>query len=246
MDGAAYNPATDTWRLLPPAPIDSTNEGKAVWTGDEVIFLGNGEVPRQVAAYNPATDEWRRLADGPGMPWGVPIWTGETLVASIGSSLVRYDPGSDRWQTVSTGVRYLSLVAVTDADGAVRSILAMPDQTGVPVAVLDLAGNQIATLPGHPGDRAHFGEYVEANGVWLGQEALFWIRGADWDFDSQGSTEAWLLNPETGTWRLLGANDSPPQVELRPVTAAGIMIGWGGQFDASTTGIAFRPPTPTG
>jgi len=255
-DGAAYNPATNTWRLLPPAPVDSTVYGSAVWTGEEVILIGNGPdgdrslqqgdtVPRQVAAYNPAADQWRRLADVPGIPWGEPIWNGETLVASIGSSLVRYDPGSDTWQTISAGVRYLSLVAVTDTDGAVRSILALPDQTGAPVAVLDPAGNQIATLAGHPGDRAHFGDYIEVDaGVWLGQEALFWISGAEWDFSTDPPAEAWLLNPETGTWRPLDANVLPPVIVLRPVTTAGIMIGWGG--DASTTGIAFRPPTPTG
>jgi hypothetical protein len=40
-DGAAYNPATASWRALPPAPDAVGGEGAtAVWTGDRMIVFG--------------------------------------------------------------------------------------------------------------------------------------------------------------------------------------------------------------
>ena len=141
--------------------------GFPVWTGDEVIVPG-------AAAYSPETNKWRRLANAPGERPRNVVWTGETTLMTLrtvdpvpGSapgrySLVRYDPGTDAWQIVDDERSYASLVAVPDADGEVRSVLALPTGTGAPVAVLDRAGNAIGTLPGHPGDRATFGDQIEA------------------------------------------------------------------------------------
>jgi N-acetylneuraminic acid mutarotase len=42
-DGAAYDPATDTWRTLPPAPILGRRWGVAVWTGEEMLVWGSPE-----------------------------------------------------------------------------------------------------------------------------------------------------------------------------------------------------------
>jgi hypothetical protein len=47
-DGAAYNPATNTWRRLLPAPVGGQQSPTGVWTGRELVIL-NG-----------------RNADGPG------------------------------------------------------------------------------------------------------------------------------------------------------------------------------------
>lgn len=64
-DGAAYNPATRTWRRLPPMPQRRAG-GTAVWDGKEVLFLG-GIAPGSTLpslrgmAYNPATNRWRLL-----------------------------------------------------------------------------------------------------------------------------------------------------------------------------------------
>ena len=153
-------------------------------------------------------------------------------------SLVRYDLSADEWQTVDEDVDYSSLVPVADAEGEVRTVLALPTETGAPVAVLDRAGNPIGTLPGHPGDRAQFGAETAADGLWVGEEALFWIRGADWFFPSQGTEEVWALSPSTQTWRQLDANEAPSGAgsgELELVVDAGVLVG---------DGIAYRPPTP--
>lgn len=63
-DGAAYNPVANTWRELPPAPINARpSDTSAVWNGHEMIVVGaNGDL----AAYSPEESEWTRLSDPPG------------------------------------------------------------------------------------------------------------------------------------------------------------------------------------
>lgn len=70
-DGAAYNPVTDTWRLLPEAPIEARFGHSGVWTGEELVIWGGAASPstneawNDGAAYNPASNSWRALADSP-------------------------------------------------------------------------------------------------------------------------------------------------------------------------------------
>lgn len=112
-DGAAYDPATGTWRLLPPAPIDA-RQPFAVWTGQEMIVWGNqSREQRRVdgAAYDPALDSWRRIADAPAeLTDAAASWTGEEMIV-FGAALhggnfpetdtaiaIAYDPVSDSWR----------------------------------------------------------------------------------------------------------------------------------------------------
>ena len=64
-NAAAYNPATNTWRLLPPMPSRRAG-GTALWDGKEVLFIGgdsgSGTLPALSGmAYNPKTNHWRML-----------------------------------------------------------------------------------------------------------------------------------------------------------------------------------------
>lgn len=65
-DGAAYQPATRTWRPITPAPLAGDT---AVWTGAELLVFGRvgaGSNPRLGGAgYNPKTGRWRQLAASP-------------------------------------------------------------------------------------------------------------------------------------------------------------------------------------
>jgi hypothetical protein len=83
--GAAYNPATGTWRKLPPMPHPRYG-ARAVWDGTEVLFLGGhrapGTIPATIGmAYNAATGTWRDL---PAMQYGrdgsTPVWTGRRVL----------------------------------------------------------------------------------------------------------------------------------------------------------------------
>jgi hypothetical protein len=271
VDGAAYNPTTDTWRRLPDAPIEGAQGCCALWTGDEVVVLGAGpdlygmdasghpgQPGRQTAAYNPETDEWRRLADAPADLMGDTLWTGETILSLAGVipeatdepwSLLRYDLSADEWQIVDEDAGYTSLIPVTDGDGEVRTVLALPTETGAPVAILDRAGDAIGTLPAFPGDRATFGDEIAANGFWMGEEALFWISRLG---SAQRAEDVWALNPSTQAWRQLDANEVPASPPIEPnealstfgsgdslelVPDAGVLVG---------DGIVYRPPEPGG
>jgi N-acetylneuraminic acid mutarotase len=84
-DGAAYDPATDSWRRLADAPLPRRAGGVCVWTGSEVIIGGGsaGDSPQGWGAYNPSTDQWRTLpSPAPDVGVGVDtgVWDGEQLV----------------------------------------------------------------------------------------------------------------------------------------------------------------------
>lgn len=59
--GAAFDPATDEWRVLPPYPF-SPQASTAAWTGEELVVW---DYELRAAAYDPARDEWRPLPDLP-------------------------------------------------------------------------------------------------------------------------------------------------------------------------------------
>lgn len=115
--GAAYDPAGDTWRLLPPAPIPGRLAHSAVWTGDEMIVWGGSEtdsahdVLADGAAYDPAADSWRLLPEAPlaARADHHAAWVGGRMVVlggqvrTSGSSwdprldTAAYLPSDDRW-----------------------------------------------------------------------------------------------------------------------------------------------------
>lgn len=62
-----YDPATDTWRELPPLPLGSGGL-QAVSDGRRVVAIGGGDdhehwVTPATWAFDPAADRWQRLAD---------------------------------------------------------------------------------------------------------------------------------------------------------------------------------------
>jgi N-acetylneuraminic acid mutarotase len=93
-DAAAYNPATRTWRTLPPLPAPRKN-ATVTWTGSEVVVvagqpaIGQSRPYAGGVAYNPATDSWRPL---PAMPAGrighTAVWTGRQLLVWGGQTPV--------------------------------------------------------------------------------------------------------------------------------------------------------------
>ncbi|NIA25846.1 MAG: hypothetical protein GWP04_09810 [Gammaproteobacteria bacterium] len=109
-DGAAYDPATNTWRVLAPSPLGAGNPGVGVWTGHELIIGGDGDATDgdpSWASYDPVTDTWSKIADPPGVrSYGVSagVWTGqEMLFAPFGepgepTRLAAYDPDRHEWR----------------------------------------------------------------------------------------------------------------------------------------------------
>ena len=118
---AAYNPRTDTWRRIAPAPDPrfSWDGGTAIWDGREVLVVGgtllanrglSGGLARTPLAYNPRTTRWRRLAPmGTGRADFAAVWTGKRLLVWGGRTTrggpppqhppqgFAYTPATNRW-----------------------------------------------------------------------------------------------------------------------------------------------------
>jgi hypothetical protein len=101
-DGAAYNPTTDHWRVIPAAPIAGRSFPVMAWTGSEVVVFGGmvGERGQlDGAAWNPATNGWRTIAGSPLKGTSQPIgaWLDGRLYVVNDASAAAYDPAADRW-----------------------------------------------------------------------------------------------------------------------------------------------------
>jgi hypothetical protein len=120
-DGAAYDPRSDSWRPIPPAPIKAGFGYSVTWTGEEMLVWGDPDDGRTTggnrgAAYDPEADNWRRIPAGPLSPRGghLSVWTGDELVV-WGGHLTRfererydgegaaYDPETDSWRRLPDG-----------------------------------------------------------------------------------------------------------------------------------------------
>jgi hypothetical protein len=96
---AAYNPATDTWRKLPPTPPGSSfgPGGHAmVWTGRQLLVWGGGCCGGANAgggAYTPATNSWQLLPPaqlGPRYP--AAAWTRREMTIAGGNDAAGWRP----------------------------------------------------------------------------------------------------------------------------------------------------------
>ncbi len=90
-NGAAYTPSTNTWRMLPDAPIEPRTDATLIWTGRQVIAFGgrgsDGNAIPDGAEYDPASDSWNLLPPLPN-PGSTPVgatavWTGNELLSWV-------------------------------------------------------------------------------------------------------------------------------------------------------------------
>ncbi len=234
-DGAAYNPATNTWRLLSPAPLSARTDVLADWTGSRLILLG-GLPAVQTAAnssfsdgavFDPARNTWQHLAapqapaghrvswssalqtDGPMLAWSQ-WWISQprgpyTSAGSGGADLFAYDESSGRWRLVP------------QSPGAVQRV----DET-LPAGRVVVVRGSFAYCPPCPGKEAPEVTtlYDPAGNTWtttpadpLGGDDLLsaWTGQALISFDPGGVDgnivpgDASAYDPKTGQWTLLPA-----------------------------------------
>jgi hypothetical protein len=97
-EGAAYDPATDSWRMLPRAPLPAGYDAMGAWTGREIVVLATrmGDEPTnapkqaQAAAYEPGRDTWRRTEQPPMAAYVSPpavTVAGELFLLSLGGTV---------------------------------------------------------------------------------------------------------------------------------------------------------------
>lgn len=107
-DGATYDPSTNSWAKLPPAPISARGGVTGLWDGRQAIFVAGatryaglatkGDVIA-AAVYDPTTSSWSRLpvfpAPGRGGAIGITaLWSGRELLVWATYLLPSNTPGS--------------------------------------------------------------------------------------------------------------------------------------------------------
>lgn len=194
-DGAAYDPETDTWRMLPRAPVPARAHATAVWTGDEMIVWGGqtaGNAPvTSGAAYDPATDSWRQLSSAPvtGFFRHSAQWTGEEMLVwgwvhgTLGqqNETAAYEPATDRWRTLSPAPFYPpesgEWVGGQSAVWAGSVLLAWSgtlDEKGPLALAFDPAQNRWVRLAVAPTPA-----WYHPQVVWTGSSLVVWGGGGD-------------------------------------------------------------------
>ena len=222
--GAAYSPATDSWRSISPAPLPLTMPyAQMVWTGTHALAVLEPDlVP----------------------PTNVP--EGTVAQRSFQLILATYAPSTDSWETMTRTLAddsYHLLVATPGGSSTQpeQAAVALAVTPGVDSLALDAGGNTIGTLAPRPPDAQVPGQQFSA-GVWDGREVLVW----------SGGYVALALDPALNTWRTFPAGDIVARIEQAMVWADGVLLAWGG-FVYDTTGnaiggsdgVIYRPPTPT-
>lgn len=125
LDGASYDPTTDTWTKLPPLPdairaafSGATIWGRAVWSGTEMIVWGGLKSTGDGLAYNPSTSTWRKIATAPvaryheALVWAGSVqrmiaWGGYQGTSNLSynqatdARAFAYDPATDQWEALT-------------------------------------------------------------------------------------------------------------------------------------------------
>lgn len=169
-DGWRYDPATDTTRDIPAAPIRARGNATGVWTGTELLVccgIKDLGTESSAGAYDPATDRWRTLTPPPADTEGYTVgaaWTGTEMlvVVQVGNpateafqaqraALYAYDPAVDTWSARATppaGDRF-GEVAWTGQRLVVWAVEGVGSDRGI---AYDPATNQWTELPELPSD----------------------------------------------------------------------------------------------
>jgi hypothetical protein len=160
--GAAYNPATLSWRRIADAPV-AINFGNGVWTGSELVVIGShlddnnaSSMETTVMAYDPAADSWRLLpppglspqamwleSDGDG---GLYAWDYLLDAVTLSSSTGQWDAlpsiPLDARECYSRGASSPAQILMTYcADGAVL------DRSTLTWSTLAIPNTQIPPIP---------------------------------------------------------------------------------------------------
>jgi hypothetical protein len=168
--GAAYRPATRSWRSLPAAPF----LGAAAWTGHELIVVSGS----RAAAFLPGSG-WRRLPAPPERRDGASaVWDGRELLVVGGNDAptvgLAYDPRARSWRRLA---RMDSGRARSAAAWTGRRLLLWGGETGGPGSFVtpphglayDPRADRWSPLP-----QAPLTGRLDPVGVWTGRALLVW------------------------------------------------------------------------
>ncbi len=266
VDGARYNPATDSWTMLPPSPLRPRTDFSVVWTGSTMIVWGGfaaeggeGMYFDDGASYVPALNDWIPIApSGSARSRHTAVWSGGEMLVWGGTSDrglaveggARYRPASDTWAPISVDA------APTVSSGHI-SIWTGSEMIvwGGPAGLNDVGiGGRYDPVSDSwkpiSMDQAPSGRYRHT-GVWTDRELIIWggmpfarlgsnIAGRGTPF----RTDAASYEPAGDTWLPLPEQNSPEsRVYHTAVWTGSEMIVWGGVADGTLdSGGRYRPP----
>jgi hypothetical protein len=208
-DGAAYNPDTESWRLLPTSPLSGRRYHLAAWTGEEMLIVG-GVGEKDGAAYNPASDSWRSIEEAlipVGPPAGTGIsglvgeaWTGKELVAwhVASNQIAAYNPVADQWRQLPAPPLAADLGVLrwngTDLYAVAANTSIYPQDVPLLLARFTDGGDEWKSLPeiGLSTEIYNIGARPELT-AWAGKRLLAWS-----DSGVDGRTVA--FDPRSRSW----------------------------------------------
>jgi len=238
-DGAAYDPATKHWRVLPASGL-TARAPLFVWTGEELIVWGTRlrttDRPLDGAAYDPATDSWRRIADGPiELTDAIGVWTGTEMIV-FGAALhggnfpetptaigAAYDPASDTWRQLPD----------SDIDPNANTASWLGDRLvawdySEHTSAYSPETNSWSRLAGPPVDACEdVPSSVTADGFVFGQLCGEFV----------------VMFPGEDRWHNVTRRDLPFwAAEFVPIEDLVFVLGYEGLYEGSPRMFAFRPP----
>jgi N-acetylneuraminic acid mutarotase len=218
-DGAAYSPATNSWRRLATSPLAGSQHPIGAWTGRKLlVFVGRTNPDgkpwparlARAAAYNPRSDSWRRIAPLPEDRLDAnAVWDGHELLVVGGRGGTFGKPPAMR----TTGFAY------NPVTNRWRRLRAMP--SGRVGAAAVWTGRRLLVVGGQTG---------------AGDPADFARRSLAYD-------------PARDRWTTLPPMPLPGRVGPAAVWAGGQLLVWGGgtmrpPYRDYADGAAFRPTAP--
>jgi hypothetical protein len=227
-------PYAHDWEEVAPSPLPPGGGYRALWTGDEVVVLDDGDDgcagdcdpgpdDPYAAVYDPSTDRWHAAAD---IPLPLRHWqrsfvvAGDDVFARVTrggrQQLFRYDPDADRWSDLA-----LPWAGGTELRGIGDRLVALrqcecPDLPRE--AVLDLPSGRWEELPA--GDLPISGGMPA---VEVGDELWRFEVEAD-ESPEDGEYEVTAERVVDGRWEATTTASLPVEGLIEPVVAGDLVV----------------------
>lgn len=245
-DGASYDPATDRWAPIAPAPLAGRSGHAAVWVQDRMVVWGGalegGKASADGASYDPATDAWTVLPPAPLEPrvshrvvasaHRVLVWGGSSGEGQGGKYFADgaiYSPANNAWTPMAAypetreggGRDTFSSVWTGEKmlvwGGYSRNSTCNPCNHE-DGAVYDLAADTWTLMS--PGPLSGRGAH---RAVWTGQEMVVWGG-----FNTTELNDGAAYNPDSDSWAALPASPLLARQGQAMVWAGDQAVIWGG------------------
>ena len=234
----SYNPATDTWAVLAPAPTTRVDPVGDFINGilySAVGFDAKGNASATLEAYNPATNTWATLAPAPVARAGAAAAALNGRLYVVGGGLQNgtqtnllqsYDPGTNSWSTLAPMPSARNDLAAAVVNGKLYAIGGQQASISTTMEVYDPTTNTWTTTTPMPTPRYHISAEVVGNRIYV-------LGGIVAGGAVTNLVE--IFDPATGTW----TTGAPmPTARSGPVTGYvnGILYAIAGSANGTAIG----------